>query len=63
MPKCPADLDYTRAGPITLAVGVCGLGGGKGRLFVYFSSFLFFCPFSRRRETIRYRLKYCLKGL
>ena len=48
-------------GPIALAVGARG-GGGAGLLGHFYSTLFCLSSFSLfLRETIRYRLKYCLK--
>ena len=57
VPGHPTNLDYSKAGPIVLAVGA---GGGCLDIFslVYQFSFLSISLW----ETAQYRLKYCLKG-
>ena len=57
VPGRPASLDYSRAGPTVLAVGV---GGGCLDIFSLAYHFSFLSP--SLWETARYRLKYCLKG-
>ena len=56
MPGRPTNLDYSRAGPIVLAVGA---GGGCLDIFSLIYHFSFLSP--SLWETARYRLKYCLK--
>ena len=57
VPGRPTNLDYSRAGPIALAVGA---GGGCLDIFSLICHFSFLSP--SLWETARYRLKYCLKG-
>ena len=57
LPVRPTNLDYSRA-RACCACSRCGLG-----LFGHFSLIYPFSPLSPSLwETVRYRLKYCLKG-
>ena len=57
VPGSPTILDYSRARLTALAVGA---GGGCLVIFSLLCRFSFLSP--SFWETVRYRLKYCLKG-
>ena len=57
VPMCPTIWMTVGQGPIVLAVGA---GGGCLDIFTLIYPFSSLSP--SLRETVRYRLKYCLKG-
>ena len=56
-PGCPTNLNDSRARPTALAVGA---DGGCLDILTLIYHFSFLSP--SLWETVRYRLKYCLKG-
>ena len=57
VPERPTIWMIIGQGPIALAVGA-----GGGCLDIFILLYFFSPPFSCLWETVRYRLKYCLKG-
>ena len=57
VPGRPTNFDYSRTRPIALAIGA---GGGCLDIFSLIYNFSFLSP--SLWETVRYRLKDCLKG-